>query len=208
MNTPKTRDKLIKLGAEKLADALLKLAEQNEEVDDYMEHILSTPSENVVRFKAKLAGLKRRTRFITWAESRYFAQDLETMLENLEAGIKTPEEGLELVADFFKSDRYIFELCDDSGGYVGDVFRCNACTLFIKFANSCRNKTTVLQLLKNLYKKDDYGVRFCPIESASQYLSENDIRILIEEFEKEALKYEDDSREKCHWQREIGRAHI
>lgn len=165
-----------------------------------MSHNNANASKNVVRFKAKLAGLRRRTRFITWAESRYFAQELETMLENLEAGIKTPEEGLELVADFFKSDRYIFELCDDSGGYVGDVFRCNACSLFIKFANSCRNKNRVLQLLKNLYKKDDYGVRFCPIESASQYLSEDDIRILIKEFEKEALKYEDDSREKRHWQ--------
>ncbi len=179
---------------------MLKLAEQNEEVDDYIDHIISTPSENVVRFKAKLAGLKRRTRFITWAESRYFAQELEAMLDDLVAGIKTPDEGLELVAGFFKSDRHIFELCDDSGGYVGDVFRFNACTLFIKFANSCSNKTMVLQLLKNLYKTDDYGVRFCPIESASQYLSEDEIRILIKEFEKEALKYEDDSREKRHWQ--------
>ena len=65
----KRKYRLIDLGAETLAEALLKLALYNEEVDDLVERLISTPDENIQRFKAKIEGLKHSRHFVHWHES-------------------------------------------------------------------------------------------------------------------------------------------
>ena len=78
------------------------------------------------RYKAKLAGLKRRRRFISWNESAAFAHELEMLLEDLKSGVDDPRIGVELVTAFYEADSAVFEQCDDSSGSVGDVFRFDA----------------------------------------------------------------------------------
>ena len=53
------KQKLIDLDAESLADALLELAAQSGVADDLVESLIATPTENIQRFRKKLAGLKR-----------------------------------------------------------------------------------------------------------------------------------------------------
>jgi hypothetical protein len=128
------RQKLIALGPEQLADTLLELAERHADVADYLGQLVASPQENVRRFKAKLAALKRRRRFIDWAESTAYAHELSDQLADLKAGVQEPKVGAELVAAFFQADRAIFEQCDDSNGSIGDVFRQDAKNLFVHYA--------------------------------------------------------------------------
>jgi hypothetical protein len=52
------KQKLIDLGAETLAQALLDIAVFSDAADDLIERLIATPDENVKRFQKKLAGLE------------------------------------------------------------------------------------------------------------------------------------------------------
>ncbi len=117
------KNKLISLGPEVLADALIEAAHQSDFVHDKIEQLISTPQENIERFKKKLSGLKRSTRFISWKEIHEFSHKLEMILQDLKSGIEDPIIGLKLVSDFYKTDNSVFERCDDSSGHVSCIYR-------------------------------------------------------------------------------------
>lgn len=98
--TLKTRDKLIALGPEKLADALLELGSRYDEADELVERMVATPGEKMKRFKAKLSGLKRARSFIDWREVGGFARKLQGLLVDLEESVTDGKTGVELVARF------------------------------------------------------------------------------------------------------------
>ena len=49
------KGKLLELGADRLADALLELAGRDEFADDLVERLIATPQDNIGRFRAKLS---------------------------------------------------------------------------------------------------------------------------------------------------------
>jgi hypothetical protein len=104
------KQKLIGLGTETLAEALLDLALHSDAADDLIEQLIATPKENVQRFKKKLAGLKRSRRYIERRGSFGFSQKLCMLLQDLKAGVDDPLTGVDLVATFYKSDKTIFEI--------------------------------------------------------------------------------------------------
>ncbi len=197
------KQRLVELGAEALANALLDLAEHNEAADDRVERMIATPKENIKRFKAKLSGLKRIRRLIRWGESAGFARELVAILEDLKAGIEDVRTGAELVAAFYEADKGVFENCDDSSGYVGDVFRYNARELFVSFALRCDDKEWLVDVVSKLNREDDYGIRDSLIDCAKEYLPEPAIRTLIERFQSAASK-ETEEDGKRHWLSLIG----
>lgn len=192
------KDRLIDLGAEALADALLELASQNDAVDDLVDRMIATPRENIQRFKAKLAALKRFRGFIPWGASSGFARELVTLLQDLKAGVDEPKTGCELVAVFYETDKGALGNCDDSSGFVGDVYRYNAKELFVGFARCCSDKEWLAKLVFKLNRNDDFGVRDALIHCATEYLPEPNIRSLIGWLEKETDK-ESDEYKKRHW---------
>jgi len=180
------KHKLIDLEAECLADALLELALQSVAADDLVERLIATPTENVQRFKKKLAALKRPRRFIGRRESFGFARQLEMLLQDLKAGITDPLTGVELVAAFYETDNSVIEQCDDSDGCVGDVFRYGAKELFAEFATRCADKEKIAAILLKLNRKDDYGVRDALIHCAGDVLPEPVIRTMISSLQQRA----------------------
>ena len=177
--TNNRKQQLIELGAETLAEALLDLSVLSEKADDLIERLIATPQENVQRFKKKLSGLKRSRRFIDWRGSSGFARELEMLLQDLKAGERDPLTGVELVAAFYEADSIIFEMCDDSSGNIGDVFRYDAKELFVDYANRCEEKEKIADLILKVNKKDNYGIRDTLIDCAGEYLSEPVIRTMI-----------------------------
>lgn len=186
--TDDRKTKLMALGSEALADALLSLADRDEAADDLVERMIALPEENVDRFKAKLASLKRMRRFIGWGESAGFARELSALLEDLRVGVEDPQAGVQLVAQFFEADNGALGNCDDSSGHVGCVFTFDAKELLVAYASRCPDKNWLGDLVFKLSKKDDYGVRFCLVESAREYLPEPVMRALIDRFQKQAAK--------------------
>jgi hypothetical protein len=148
--------------------------------------------ENVKRFKAKLSGLKRRRRFIRWGESGAFARELMQFLDEIKAGIEDPKTGAELVISFYEADRGVLGTCDDSSGYVGDVFRYHARDLFVFYASHCEDKGWLADLVARLNQKDDYGVRGSLVNCAGSYLPEPVIRRMADNFWKSAARETDE----------------
>jgi len=195
----KLREQLIQLGPEPLADSLIELAQYHDEASNLVERLIATPKENVGRFKKRLSGLKRRTRFIHWGQSREFANELESLLTDLEAGVEDPMEGVKLVRKFYENDRSIMEMCDDSSGWIGEIFSFNAQDLFVKFASKCKDKHWLIEQVLHLYAKDDYGVRSSLIDRVSEFLSEESVRKLVELFWKEVDSCSDNDYQQRHW---------
>ena len=181
----KKKQQLMDLGSEQLADALLRLASQFDEAYDFVEHLIATPKENIQRFKKKLSSIKRSSEFIDWDESYEFSLELTALLQDLKAGVDDPFTGVQLVADFYKADRWIFERCDDSSGDIGDVFQYDAKALFIEFASQCPDKDKVADIILELNDEDDYGVRDILIDCAEEYLPKPILRSMIDTLQKQ-----------------------
>ncbi len=191
------KQRLIDLGVEALAAALLDLAAHSDETDDLIEQLIATPKQNVQRFKKKLSGLKRRKRFIGWRESASFSRELQMLLQDLKSGVDDPLTGVELVAAFYEADSTIFEMCDDSSGNIGDVFRYDAKQLFVEYASRCADKEKIADIILKLNQKDDYGIRDTLIDCAGECLPEKVIRIMLATLQKRADQ-ENDEYEKRH----------
>jgi len=176
--------KLVNLGPEVLADALLELEQQSKLAVDMTDRLLATPKENLQRFRAKMAGIKRMKRFVTYRETAVFAQRLEMLLGDLRAAVTDPLKGLELLISFYEADGDILGNCDDSSGNIGDVFRYDAAELFIELASQCEDKNRVADLVLNACLVDDYGVRDCLIDNAGKCLPESAMRRMVDELQK------------------------
>jgi len=192
------KQKLMDLGAELLADALLDLSVHSDTVDDLIERLIATPKENVQRFKGKLTSLKRSRSFVDWRGSSGFARELSILLQDLKADVADPLTGVELVAAFYEADKDIFEQCDDSSGYIGDVFRVDAKELFVEYASRCSDHQKIADIILNLNRKDGYGVRDTLVHCAGECLSEPVIRSMISEVQKRADGAKDEYKKRHH----------
>ncbi|MFQ5356506.1 MAG: tetratricopeptide repeat protein, partial [Mariprofundaceae bacterium] len=196
--TDSRKQKLIELGAEALAEALVSLTIHFDEADELIEQLIATPRENVQRFKKKLSGLKRRKRFVSWRESASFSRELEMLLQDLKSGVDDPLTGVELVAAFYEADTTIFEMCDDSSGNIGDVFRYDAKELFVDYASRCPDKEKIADIILKVNQKDNYGIRDTLIRCTGECLPEEVIRTMIATLQKWADKEKDEYGKRHH----------
>jgi hypothetical protein len=70
------KQRLINLGEEALAQALLDLATRSDSAAAVVQRLIAKPDEAVAQFKKKLARLKRSRRFIDWRESGRFSNEI------------------------------------------------------------------------------------------------------------------------------------
>ena len=190
--------KLIDLGAEALADAMLDLSIHSDEADRLIDHLIATPEEKIQRYKKKLTSLKRSKRFIDWKASSEFVWELEVLLQDLKSGVADPLTGIKLVVAFYETDGSILGRCDDSDGNVGDVFRFDAKELFLEYASQCDEKKKIADIVLKLNRKDSYGIRDTLVDCASEYLPEPTIRTMISKLQKQADKEKDEYRRRQH----------
>ena len=62
------KGKLLELGADRLADALLELAGRDEFAGDLVERLIATPQDNIGRFRTKLSALQLGRSFVGGTE--------------------------------------------------------------------------------------------------------------------------------------------
>ncbi len=174
------RAQLEALGASSLAETLVELATVSKEVETAVGRLIASPKERLSRFKRKLSGLKRRKGFIYRSEALNYARKLTEALEELNSSRISAEDGLKALLEFYKADAAIIEACDDSYGSVGEVFRFEGVSMFVRFATQVDEKVVIKSLL-SLLQVDDYGVRFPLLERLRECLSEAGLRTLVEE---------------------------
>ncbi len=180
------KQRLMDLGEETLAQALLDLAPRSDDVEAMIQKLISTPEEAVARLKKKLASLKRSQRFIDWREAGHFANELNNLLDDIEANISDPLIGMKLVTSFLETDSSVFERCDDSSGSIGSIYA-DAKNLFVDYAKRYKDKKKISTLLLKLTETDDYGVRADLISSVAECgIPKPLMRSMIETFQQRA----------------------
>jgi len=120
------------LGAERLADLLMKFTEGNAAAKHRLRLELATregPDDLAREVRNRLMTIARSKSFVDWRGISSLADDLENqcrvIVESL--GTVAPGPALDLLWRFMDLARSVFNRCDDSNGVVGSVFR-GACT--------------------------------------------------------------------------------
>jgi len=196
------KKKLTELSSDILSDALIKLAEHDEMAERLVERLTCEPDDVIKRIKRKISGLKRRKKFIHWRDTRRFAAELDHFLEDLEQVKPEPGVGMSLIASFLETDKVVFGNCDDSSGYISDVYRYGARCLFAQYASSCPDKKQALDLLIKTYSDDPYGVREGLIDKGLEILEEEEANNAIHLFELLAEDAEDEY-QRSHYLRAV-----
>ncbi|MFA6931833.1 MAG: DUF6880 family protein [Lentisphaeria bacterium] len=174
------KEKLMALGAEALADLLLEKGARHQDIDDSIDRIIATADEKIKRFKAKVSGLRKMSRFVDYKHSYAFSEELGEILDELCESNADSETGLQLISSFMETDETVFECCDDSSGMIDMTYSDSAARVFAKYAADCKNKEFIETLLLRLLEKDDYGVRTGLLDSAGKFLPKKNLRHMFE----------------------------
>ena len=185
MHSVEMKQRLELLDKSVLVDALIQLAEFDKEAEALVKRLISTPAEAIALFKTKLAGIKRRRKFVYRSGSRALSHKLEDLIKFISVDAIPPVDALKCLVTFFESDHKIMNMCDDSNGDVSGVFKYEANQAFIKKANELAEQSPLLRMTKRLMKENDYGVRDSLFESTGDYLDEASLRKLFTHLEKQ-----------------------
>ncbi len=148
--------------------------------------------------KSRISALKRSRRFVRWGESAALARELRELLQQIEDQVEDAQLGCKLVADFYTTDHSVFGRCDDSSGHVGDVYRYDACELFVSYAKRCADNSWLAKLILKTSLKDDYGVRDALVDSTAEFLPEAQLRWLVDQYQQLAGE-EPEEYPRRHW---------
>lgn len=126
METTLLKKQLVTLGADVLAERLIELSMNNNDIAQEVElMILRTDSKKLAKkIKQTINGIKRSTRFIPWNEASEFSNNLYQISRSVEDDLlpRDPAMAAECIEKFFTIDKYIHERVDDSNGIVGQFY--------------------------------------------------------------------------------------
>lgn len=172
--------KLMSLDKELLTKSLIDLSYKSDEAHSLIMRLTSNKEENKKRFISRLESYKDDDRFFYWNKSYEFSLELSELLYDLEALKTTPEEGIELLKMFFQSDEYIISMCDDSSGDIGYVFNNQATDIFHRFSCEYEEKEKLVNILFELLRDNDFGLRDRISENIQDFLPSKFIKELFD----------------------------
>lgn len=156
-----TRNQLVSLGAERLADALMQLATQDDSAQRTVTRLISNPQQNLGAFTNSVGDIQRlcrSNRYFSRGGARDLAAALEECLADLREADVGPEDGMNLVTNFMRLGPLAIESCDGSDGLVGSVFTYDALNLFASFAGAASDHEAVIHRMIELYGNDPYSL--------------------------------------------------
>lgn len=173
--------------ADTLADLLLELAAERDDVRTRLERLALSdqPKALAAAFRKPLAGWKRATRFLGYAEARAFGRELEQWLDQIERELmpQDPALALDLAEAFVLADAKFFERADDSDGAVGDAVRAG-CRLWLRCAAGCEAPVSQWPArIAALFDADAVGARDEFLRRADLLLDAAGLQELVETYE-------------------------
>ena len=171
-----TRDRVVALGAERLADLVLELTEQDEELATRLLRAVSASVSGEVPLARRIRKDLQELLAVGRIRGRG-APDHVHILEGLRRSIaediqpRNARLAADLLGELVRSDAVIFEQVDDSDGEVGDVLREAVRDWGRAWAQvSDRDPRAVAKLVWDAYRHNDYGARDYIIESFAEAL--------------------------------------
>lgn len=96
------KDKLKKLGAAKLADALMELASRNEKVGDYIDTLIVPEDSLAAVYRNRIHDVGCCGDFISYRRTYEKAEEMEDILSGIVDKIKDVKECFDLIVAFMK----------------------------------------------------------------------------------------------------------
>ena len=175
-------ERLLALGAERLTELLVELANRDEAIEKRLMMLTATNSETLKKVRAQISGLKRTKRFYDWKSIDKLHDRIELTLQSISQLQIEPQEGFELVSSFYETDNAVYGNCDDSSGTIADLYRHGANDLLIQFGGRCEDKSWLAERVFKLNQRNDYGVRDGVLTAACEFLPKSDVRKLINRY--------------------------
>jgi hypothetical protein len=95
------KEKLVIVPPEKLVELIFELASDDDVSWSKVERLVSKPKDNSKKFLRRLEDIKTRGGFIPWKYSSDFSDELEDLLADFDSGVASPEEGFDLICEFY-----------------------------------------------------------------------------------------------------------
>ena len=187
MNTENLQSFLIQQDGPTLVRVLLDLATDFPNVNERLQRLQMAAHSDLLakEFGRKLEAWIRSEEYYSWREVNDFAQELQIWIDQVEREVLSidPSAAAVLFESFIESDTKWFEMCDDSGGRVGDVVGA-ACEQWLRAARRCEGPVEVWATrLEGLYFSDEYGARDDLMRRANLLLNEAELRQMISRIE-------------------------
>ena len=187
MNTENLQSFLIQQDGPTLVRVLLELATDFPNVNERLQRLQMAAHSDLLakEFGRKLEAWIRSEEYYSWREVNDFAQELQIWIDQVEREVLSidPSAAAVLFESFIESDTKWFEMCDDSGGRVGDVVGA-ACEQWLRAARRCEGPVEVWATrLEGLYFSDEYGARDDLMRRANLLLNEAELRQMISRIE-------------------------
>ncbi|CCD90023.1 conserved protein of unknown function [Bradyrhizobium sp. ORS 285] len=127
-STPLTAKALEQLGAQRLAELLLEVAERDAAIKRRLKLEIATPTKLATELRKRLAQIGRATTFLERNKLRPLAGDLEALRGSITKQVAENDSpaALELMWQFMDLANGVLGRCDDSDGVLHDIF-CAAC---------------------------------------------------------------------------------
>jgi hypothetical protein len=168
---------------EKLIEVIMRLAADSEESAARIDY-LTDPSEAVKMLQRRISSIRNGKRFVSHGESGDLAAQIATISADIRADLlpTEPAKAKILAEKLFSLDQVVFERADDSGGSIGSELR-DACVLWLDAAAVTRAAesdaaTRWIEVLHELYQKNDHGIRESLLKEAHRLLGEEELRAL------------------------------
>ncbi len=193
------RQRLAALPSDTLADALLNLSQRSSQAEAMVTRLTATPQELIKRINSRLAGIRRRRKFLFRSQAPELAQELSDLLTDIRSPAISPLQGMKLAAKFLQLDVKVFELCDDSYGAVGAVFHGEFPNLFWSHAGKVDKEQAVVELLLSLLEDDPWDVRSDLLDQAPEFLSASAITLLVDKLWQKTRETRESDAAREHW---------
>ena len=184
-----TKEKLISIGSERLADILLSLYENHKDVRKHLDIAFAGLSEDpkkiISMLKKEISALKRSKKFVDYYESKDFADRLNQLRLGIAGDLtqKSPPHALELILEFLDLHDSTLNRVDDSNGSVGDVFR-EACRDLGKiYEHAPKPMEEIVDLVFKRFMNNEYGVYDELIHHLKRALNDEGLKLLQKKLE-------------------------
>jgi len=179
-----TKEQLIAIGAENLADILLSIYNSNDDVQKQLDIIVAGTNEDpkkiISLIKKEINALRRSTKFVDYFGSRQLGDRLDKIRFYITEDLmpKSPLQAIELMKDFLNLHESTLNRVDDSSGEVGCSFTLGCIDLGKMYEEISLPITEVTEFVFTCYMNDSYGIFNQIIENFKNSLKEEGLELL------------------------------
>ena len=150
------------LGPERLARLLMEFSKGKPAVKRQLRMALAASKGGetlIASITKRLGELGRSQSFIDWNKAKAFASEIEDLRRMIveEVGKDHPTEAIDLLWNFLGIAASCYERCDDSNGYLGDVFHEASGNMGILAEAAQLDAQLLSQRLFSAYQDNGYG---------------------------------------------------